>query len=65
MKMRYYFWRLYKIFEQEILVIPGRAIGSIGIIFLLLLGFANISPYLKNLLIFSSIFALLAASARI
>ncbi len=62
MKMRYYLWRLYKILEEEILVIPGRAIGSIGIIFLLLLGFLNISPYLKNLLVFSSIFALLAAS---
>ena len=62
MKIRYYFWRLYKIFEEEILVIPGRTIGCLGIIFLLLLGFVNISPYLKNLLIFSSIFAILAAS---
>jgi len=61
-KIRYYLWRLYKIFEEEILVIPGRAIGSIGIIFLLLLAFINISPYLKNLLIFCSIFAILAAS---
>ena len=60
--MRYYLWRFYKKVEEEIMVIPGRAIGSIGIIFLLLLGFLNISPYLKNLLIFSSIFALLAAS---
>jgi len=61
-KIRYYLWRLYKIFEEEILVIPGRAIGSIGIIFLLSLAFINISPYLKNLLIFCSIFAILAAS---
>jgi branched-chain amino acid transport system permease protein len=60
--MRYYLRRFYKIFEEEILVVPGRAIGSIGIIFLLLLGFLNISPYLKNVFIFSSIFALLAAS---
>jgi branched-chain amino acid transport system permease protein len=61
-KMRYYLRRFYKTIEEEIFVIPGRAIASIGIIFLLLLGFLNISPYLKNLLIFSSIFALLAAS---
>ncbi|MGA2466647.1 MAG: branched-chain amino acid ABC transporter permease [Thermodesulfobacteriota bacterium] len=60
--MRYYLRRFYKTIEEEIFVIPGRAIASIGIIFLLLLGFLNISPYLKNLLIFSSIFALLAAS---
>jgi branched-chain amino acid transport system permease protein len=60
--VRYYLRRFYKIFEEEILVVPGRTIGSIGIIFLLLLGFLNISPYLKNVLIFSSIFALLAAS---
>ena len=62
MKMRYYLRRFYKTIEEEIFVIPGRAIASIGIIFLLLLGFLNISPYLKNVLIFSSIFALLAAS---
>jgi branched-chain amino acid transport system permease protein len=60
--MRYYLRRFYKTIEEEIFVIPGRAIASIGIIFLLLLGFLNISPYLKNVLIFSSIFALLAAS---
>ena len=62
MKTRYYLRRFYKIFKEEILVVPGRTIGSVGIIFLLLLGFLSISPYLKNLLIFSSIFALLAAS---
>ena len=60
--MRYYLWRFYKTIEGEIFVIPGRTIGSIGIIFLFLLGFLNISPYLKNVLTFSSIFALLAAS---
>jgi branched-chain amino acid transport system permease protein len=60
--MRYYLWRFYKTIEGEIFVIPGRTIGAIGIIFLFLLGFLNISPYLKNLLTFSSIFALLAAS---
>jgi len=60
--MRYHLWRLYKTFEDEVLVIPGRMIGFLGILFLLSLGFINISPYLKNLLIFSSIFALLAAS---
>jgi len=60
--MRYYLWRFYKTVEGEIFAIPGRAIGSLGIIFLISLGFLNISPYLKNLLIFSSIFALLAAS---
>ena len=60
--MRYYLWRFYKTIEGEIFVIPGRTIGAIGIIFLFSLGFLNISPYLKNLLTFCSIFALLAAS---
>jgi branched-chain amino acid transport system permease protein len=48
--------------EGEIFAIPGRAIGSIGILFLFLFGLLDVSPYLKNLFMFSSIFALLAAS---
>jgi branched-chain amino acid transport system permease protein len=48
--------------KGEIFVIPGRVIGAIGIAFLFFFGFLDVSPYLKNLFTFSSIFALLAAS---
>ncbi|MCJ7593446.1 MAG: branched-chain amino acid ABC transporter permease [Desulfobacterales bacterium] len=60
--MPYYFRRFYKTIQGEIFSIPGRAFGFIGILVLFLLGFMDISPHLKNLLIFCSIFALLAAS---
>lgn len=60
--MRYHLWSFYKTIEGEIFAIPGRAIGFFGVIFLFLLGFLDISPHIKNLLMFCSIFALLAAS---
>jgi branched-chain amino acid transport system permease protein len=60
--MRYYLRRFYKTVEGEILVIPGRTIGVIGILFLFSLGFLNISSHLKNVLTFCTIFALFAAS---
>ncbi len=60
--MRYALWRFYKTVEGEILVIPGRTLGAIGILFLFLLGFLNISGHLKNVLALCTIFALFAAS---
>jgi branched-chain amino acid transport system permease protein len=60
--MAYHLRRFYKTIEGEIFVIPGRTIGFIAIVLLFFLGSLDISPYLKNLLTFSSIFALLAAS---
>jgi branched-chain amino acid transport system permease protein len=60
--MEYYVRRIYKAFNGEILAVPGRAIGAAGIVLLFLLGAFEISPYVKDILIFSSIFALFAAS---
>jgi branched-chain amino acid transport system permease protein len=60
--MSYDFRRYYKTIRAEIFSIPGRMFGFIGILVLFLLGVLDISPHLKNLLIFCSIFALLAAS---
>lgn len=60
--MGYYLRRLYKAFTGEILAVPGRAIGAAGLLFLFLLGLVDISPYIMNILILSSIFALFAAS---
>ncbi len=62
MKMRYCLWRFLKTIEGEVLAIPGRAIAAIGVLLLLSLGFFDMSPYLRNVLTFSSIFAILAAS---
>lgn len=60
--MVYYLRRFYKGFTEEILAVPGRALGAAGIIFLFLLGLVEISPHIKNTLILASIFALFAAS---
>jgi len=53
---------LYKIFELDILAIPGRDMALVGIVFLLLIGITPINPYLLNTLVFASIFAVFAAS---
>jgi len=60
--MRYYLRRFYKTVEGEVLVIPGRTMGAIGILFLFFVGFLNISGHLKNVLTLCTIFALFAAS---
>ena len=44
--MGYYLRRFYKTVEGEVLVIPGRTIGAIGILFLFFLGFLNFSGHL-------------------
>jgi branched-chain amino acid transport system permease protein len=60
--MAYRLWHFYKVIQEEIFFIPGRAIGLIGILLLFVLGSLDISPYLKSLLTFASIFAIFAAS---
>jgi branched-chain amino acid transport system permease protein len=60
--MGYYLWRFYKTLEGEIFAVPGRTIAFIGILFLFSLGFLDMSPYLRQILTFASIFAILAAS---
>ena len=60
--MYYYLRRSYRAFNDEVLAIPGRAIGAAGLLFLFLIGLVDISPYLKNTLILATIFALFAAS---
>jgi branched-chain amino acid transport system permease protein len=60
--MGYFFRRLYKTVDGEILAIPGRWMGVLGVLLLILLGALNISPYLINILTFCSIFALFSAS---
>jgi branched-chain amino acid transport system permease protein len=60
--MGYYLRRLYKAFTGEILAVPGRTIAVAGVLFLFLLGLVEISPHMKNTVIFCSIFALFAAS---
>lgn len=60
--MRYFIWRLYKSFEGEVLAIPGRSIGFLGILLLLLVGIFISDSYLIKILTFASIFALFAAS---
>jgi branched-chain amino acid transport system permease protein len=60
--MYYYLRRCYRAFNDEVLAIPGRAIGAAGLIFLFLIGLVDISPYLQNTLILGTIFALFAGS---
>jgi branched-chain amino acid transport system permease protein len=53
---------MYRSFEGEILAIPGRLIGFLGVLFLLSVGLYIDDPYFIKILTYSSIFALFAAS---
>jgi branched-chain amino acid transport system permease protein len=60
--MRYNLRSLYKTAQSEILAVPGRLIVFIGVVLLFIIGFLDISPYLKGILTFCAIFGLFAAS---
>lgn len=60
--MRYFLWLFLKKIGGEILAIPGRTIAALAVLFLISLGFLDMSPHLRNVITFASIFAILAAS---
>jgi branched-chain amino acid transport system permease protein len=60
--MAYYLRRFYRAFTGEVIGVPGRLIAFVGLVLLFVFGALDFSPYLKNILIFASIFALFAAS---
>lgn len=60
--MPYFLWRFYKIFEEEILAVPGKNVAFWGSIFLFCIYFIPIHPYALRIITFSSIFAIYAAS---
>lgn len=60
--MSYFLWRLYKSFEGEILVIPGKAAMFFVVLGLFCIYFIPVGPYVLSLLTFTIIFAIFAAS---
>lgn len=57
-----FFPRLWQLLQKEIFVLPGRIIVFVFCIFLLILPLIMNDPYLLRIIIFSSIFAIFAAS---
>lgn len=62
MKRMFIFLRLWQILQKEIFVLPGRIIVFVFCLFLLLFPLFLEDPYLLRIIIFSSIFAIFAAS---
>jgi branched-chain amino acid transport system permease protein len=60
--LKYYLWNLFKTFQGEVLVQPGRAIVFFSFLALFILPFTPIHPYAPRVLTLCAIFAIYAAS---